>query len=590
MQQSDNNLDFIDVLSENLEKGNIDEAALRISEAFDRLGNACTISALARKYWYTPEKIAELLPLNNLKYTKRTDGPKVIAAYYRNIKNGGAQRVAAELCNIWGSIKNQSGEAAYKVILLTDEPADDNDYEINANVKRVVLPDRLSACENYADRFAAWEKVIADNKIDIVVSGMWVDRVTFWDMLAVKSQPSHPAFIVHEHCFCAVPYTFEGSTAYSISCMYRICDGVVALTECDARYAGCFAPCVIQITNPLTLPQTEVTNDNFSSHTLVWCGRFSKEKNPLDMIEAMKNLVEKYPDAVVYMVGSGNDDTITERINSSIKEYHLEKNIILTGFTKTPEVYYKKAAAFVTTSSYEGLPLTHFEALSYKLPVVGYDLPWLPQFQDGRGIVAVEQGSPGRLADAIAELFENPDRIKKMGEEGYELLKEIQSEDISEKWNVFFNQINDEQGSKSDDNKTVEILLKYITMFQNSAKEKIREKLKNSDAEKKNLSDKLEKAYEDKSELKRKLQKTYDEKSEINEKLQRTYKEKSELNKKLQKAYEEKSEINRKLQITYQEKAERGRKISELEEYKAMYERTFTYKLKKLAKKILKRE
>lgn len=47
--------------------------------------------------------------------------------------NGGIERVVSRLTDIWN-------EGGYNVVLFTDDEANENDYKINPNTVRVVLP------------------------------------------------------------------------------------------------------------------------------------------------------------------------------------------------------------------------------------------------------------------------------------------------------------------------------------------------------------------------------------------------------------------------------------------------------------------
>lgn len=54
------------------------------------------------------------------------------AVLISSLRGGGAERVAANLCNMWAS-------EGLRVALLTNSSASDDAYSLNASVKRVVL-------------------------------------------------------------------------------------------------------------------------------------------------------------------------------------------------------------------------------------------------------------------------------------------------------------------------------------------------------------------------------------------------------------------------------------------------------------------
>ena len=176
----------------------------------------------------------------------------------------------------------------------------------------------------YKARCEAWGRIIREYDIDIVVTGMWVSPCTLWDMLSVKGQPSKPAFIIHAHTFCCVPYRFQSDICTELMYEYQICDGTVNLSPADQRYARCFVSHSKYIPNPLTFSVEEAEVTKREKNTLVWVGRISKEKQPLDAVYMMNYIVRRLPDAKLYLVGDG-DKKIIEEIESTIEQLGLQK-------------------------------------------------------------------------------------------------------------------------------------------------------------------------------------------------------------------------------------------------------------------------
>ena len=115
-------------------------------------------------------------------------GIKTVALYYRNIVNGGAQRVVAEICCLMST--------KYNVILVTDEEPSPADYVLPKNIKRFIIPDRETCRQKkYLDRALVLNSLIEQEHIDVFINSMWVEPCTFYDKLIIKTHPSHPAYM-----------------------------------------------------------------------------------------------------------------------------------------------------------------------------------------------------------------------------------------------------------------------------------------------------------------------------------------------------------------------------------------------------------
>jgi glycosyltransferase involved in cell wall biosynthesis len=136
----------------------------------------------------------------------------------------------------------------------------------------------------------------------------------------------------------------------------------------------------------------------------------------------MGYVTREIPDAKLYLIGSGEEELFNQ-LQELVEMLNLQENVILVGYTMQVEKYYKKAAVFVGTAEYEGQCLTFGEAMSYAVPIVTYDMPWLPFIQDGRGIVTVPQKQYDLLANEVVRLLKNPVLCEELGHRGNNRLK-----------------------------------------------------------------------------------------------------------------------------------------------------------------------
>jgi glycosyltransferase involved in cell wall biosynthesis len=328
---------------------------------------------------------------------------QTVAIYYRNIYNGGAQRVVSNLCNLLSSESTNSGKPL-KIILLTEDEPSENDFPLNSNITRITIPHRGQfPKENYEIRAKALQDIISTYHVDAFIHSMWAAKVMPWDMLAVKSHESHPAFIAHTHSVAAMLYTKPVQpleTCYA----YALPEAVVSLSEADRWYWAAINNRSVHINNPLNFILSEPDKKK-RENVVLWVGRFSAEKQPLEAVKIFERVKQEAPDSRLIMVGTG-EEAIESKIKKEITKKNLNDSIELVGFQNNVEEYYKTAKVLLLTSEYEGFSLVFYEAASCRTPVVTYDLPYLDFYDNySGGFFSVPQLDTSAASSIVTKLF-----------------------------------------------------------------------------------------------------------------------------------------------------------------------------------------
>jgi glycosyltransferase involved in cell wall biosynthesis len=100
------------------------------------------------------------------------------------------------------------------------------------------------------------------------------------------------------------------------------------------------------------------------------------------------------------------------KLEALVRELRLEEDVALPGFVENPYKYMKRAAVFVLSSRWEGLPTVLVEALALGIPVVSTDCPSGPrEVLEPHEELLVPVGDANALARTTLRVLENPPQL-----------------------------------------------------------------------------------------------------------------------------------------------------------------------------------
>jgi glycosyltransferase involved in cell wall biosynthesis len=139
-------------------------------------------------------------------------------------------------------------------------------------------------------------------------------------------------------------------------------------------------------------------------------------KGQRHLIEAARLVIRQMPDARFVILGEGE---LRDALERQVREYRLEKHVLLPGFRADVLGCMKSFDLFVMSSVTEGLGTALLDAMACSLPIVATQAGGIPE--------VVEDGVTGRLvpprdhtamAQAILALLEDEATRRQMGEAG----------------------------------------------------------------------------------------------------------------------------------------------------------------------------
>ncbi len=153
------------------------------------------------------------------------------------------------------------------------------------------------------------------------------------------------------------------------------------------------------------------------SFKMIAAGRFvDKEKNFSMLIDMMRDFVAVCPAALLVLVGDGPDG---EKYESRIKNYKLEKNVIMEPWRDDLPAFYKSFDLFLLSSNYEGWGRAVVEAMASGLAAVMTDVGLAGEVaKDRENAMVVPVGDRAGFLDACETLYHDSILRQRLSEEG----------------------------------------------------------------------------------------------------------------------------------------------------------------------------
>ena len=170
-------------------------------------------------------------------------------------------------------------------------------------------------------------------------------------------------------------------------------------------------------------------NENNRGLVILYMGRLVPKKGIHILIRAMKNIVKKYPDALLLIGGRGKMKTF---LSSYANTLGLKDNVRFLGYvpdSMLPSLYSSSDVFVLPSITAESFGITLLEAMASGTPVVGSNVGGIPEVINNCGFI-VEPSSPKKLSDAVITLLDDEDLRKKFGRKGRKRVEEKYSWDI----------------------------------------------------------------------------------------------------------------------------------------------------------------
>jgi len=183
----------------------------------------------------------------------------------------------------------------------------------------------------------------------------------------------------------------------------------------------------------------------------VFMKRIQSVKGVFDLVDIWEKVVRLKKDAKLAVIGGGAENEAHVKYGSflkMVKSKNLENNILLLGFIKDLQrkvEILSKSKMFILPSYEENWAIVIGEAMACRLPVVAYklkelDMVWKDSY------IKIELGNIENFSGEILNLLKNKEKIEKFSNIGFNYVKELDWEEISNnEMNIIINNNNSDK-------------------------------------------------------------------------------------------------------------------------------------------------
>ena len=323
-----------------------------------------------------------------------------------SMRDGGAERVAATVCNAWA----ERGDRV--TLVATYSGRGGCHYNLHGSIEFRYLADMVPWARHqmlgYLPRLHALRRIVRESSPDVVIS--FLVNVNIAAALGTIGLDA-PLIVCERNDPMALTSGRAPVLRILRRWVYPLADLVTVQTESARRRLLECAPglrTVEVVANPI--PESLVLLGrraaDHGSRRIVAMGRLSPQKQFDHLIDAFAALAPRFPMHELWIWGEG---PLRQQLEQQVRIAGLSGRVRLPGRTQDPWTEMLGAEVFVLTSAYEGFPNVLLEAMALGLPAVAYDCPSGPReiSEDGRVARLVPLNDREGLKNALGDLLDD---------------------------------------------------------------------------------------------------------------------------------------------------------------------------------------
>jgi glycosyltransferase involved in cell wall biosynthesis len=168
---------------------------------------------------------------------------------------------------------------------------------------------------------------------------------------------------------------------------------------------------------------------------IMFLGQILPHKGLMSLVEAMPRVVEEVPDAVLMVIGKGEQQ---DQVRARVKELGVEGAVDFKGYVDDVKVYYRKAKVVALPSTWhENCSLVLLEGHALGRPLVATRMGGNPEIvSDGETGYLYEAGDSAEMAEKLVKVLASDDHARAMGVAARQRAEEMFSMDVASRRNL----------------------------------------------------------------------------------------------------------------------------------------------------------
>lgn len=169
---------------------------------------------------------------------------------------------------------------------------------------------------------------------------------------------------------------------------------------------------------------SKIRSRNYNNQIIGTVGSLKKIKGQIFLIQAMPEVIKKFPHLMLEIVGEGEE---RENLQSQISNLKIERHVTLLGKKNHIEEIISRWSVFVLPSIAETFGISILEANAAGVPVVASGVGGVADIiKDQKTGILIEPEKPHQIAKAIIKLLEHPAYAAKLARGGREKVREFE--------------------------------------------------------------------------------------------------------------------------------------------------------------------
>ena len=331
-----------------------------------------------------------------------------IGVYAPSLKNGGIERFTSLLLFYLNKVP------FFQLILFTSLDKQENEYEVNENIERIVVKKSIF-------------ELLNEKQIQILIYQFY----NFNEIYSLNNLTNTKTIFINHSCFLHWFYYKLFFYLNNLYTAYKSSNYIISLVPFENDYLfKKWGITSILMNNFNTYDIKSITPSDLSSNIILMIGRGNDPIKRFGLgIYSMVYIVKEIPNCEMKIIS--NKDNINNLIYL-VSNFNLMNNINFEGYKANPSIYFKNASLHLFPTLVESFGNVLSETLIYGIPniVCGLDYVSLSK----RGIVIIYDDSPITIAKEAIKILKNKLYRKNLGREGRKIMLKYKNEKILERW------------------------------------------------------------------------------------------------------------------------------------------------------------